>query len=118
MKRAAGLQFAQPIVQIAQSPNKLSGPSDLGSSRLPPCQKSLGSSPGHAPDPKPLVVHNPNAAKADSPFKPHRSDRMIGQFDCDVVLVNDGPVETLAGKVELAVELGARIVRERAAFGA
>ena len=63
-------------------------------------------------------VHNPNVAKADGPFKTHRSDRMIGQFDCDVVLVNDGPVETLAGKVELAVELGARIVRERAAFGA
>lgn len=53
-------------------------------------------------------VYSPNVAKADGPFKPHRSDRMIGQLDCDVVLVNDGPVETLAGKVELAVELGAR----------
>ena len=65
-----------------------------------------------------MWVYSPNVAKADGPFKPHRSDRMIGQLDCDVVLVNDGPVETLTAKVELAVELGARIVRERAAFGA
>ena len=47
-------------------------------------------------------------AKADGPFKPHRSDRMIGQLDCDVVLVNDGLVEMLTARVELTVELGAR----------
>ena len=53
-------------------------------------------------------VYSPNVAKADGPFKPHRSDRMIGQLDCDVVLVNDGLVEMLTARVELAVELGAR----------
>lgn len=37
---------------------------------------------------------------------PHKSDRMIGRQDCDVWLVNDGPMETLAEKVELAIELG------------
>ena len=60
-------------------------------------------------------VDNPRLVPPAS--APHKSDRMIGRDDCDVLIVNGGSLDDLSRAVETAILIGKRIAADKAGAG-